>query len=183
MTPARTIELVVSLRVPDVVAATALRALKERLDFDKTLHGLRRHDYHRLRIDNGDESRAQKLAYALIEKTTTFVNPNKHSYSIKLDDRYLVPVKSAPKLPDGVRNVRLLVLPDDDEDRTGAVNMLRRKLEEPAVSSLSSGVLWELFIRADDDRRARNIALDIAVARERTKGLLLNPHYQRYEIL
>ncbi|MFC2075855.1 hypothetical protein ACFLT7_02105 [candidate division KSB1 bacterium] len=183
MTPPQTIELVVSLRVPDVVAATALRALKDRLDFDKSLHGLRRHDYHRLEIDNGDDTRARQLARALIEKTTTFVNPNKHSYSIKLDGQYLVPAKSTPELPDGVRTVRFLVLPDETEDSTAAVELLRRKLGEPAISSLSSGVLWELFIRADDDREARKTALDIAVARERDKGLLLNPHYQRYEIL
>jgi hypothetical protein len=183
MTARRTIELIVSLRVPDVVASTAFHALKERLDFGDTLHDLRRHDFHRFSMEDVDDDRAEKLTRALIEKTTTFVNPNKHSYSIRLDDRCLIPRKPDPEVPDGVRKVAVLITPIENGDEDNSIEFLRRKLDEPAVVSVSSGVLWDLFIKADSDADAERIALDIAVARRRTEGLLLNPHYQKCEII
>lgn len=177
-----TIELIVSLRVPDVVAATAFRALKDRLGFSAGLHGLRRHDYHLFEITDGDRARAEGLARALIERTTMFVNPNKHSYSIKLDDRDLVPGMTFPEPPAGVHAVSVLVLPLEEDD-SDSLDFLRRKLNEPAVSKVTSGVLWELLIRAGSREEAEATARDITVARERTRGLLLNPHYQRYELI
>ena len=50
------------------------------------------------------------------------------------------------------------------------------------VQSLLTGTLWTMALVADDAQQARQMAEEIAVTTAQSEGLLVNPHYQEYEV-
>jgi hypothetical protein len=66
---------------------------------------------------------------------------------------------------------------------TGFTERLNARLKGVAVSNMKCGEAWRLVVSASDERAALGAAEKMLVSRSRREGLLLNPHYQTYEIL
>ncbi|UCF04764.1 MAG: hypothetical protein JSV33_12690 [bacterium] len=60
---------------------------------------------------------------------------------------------------------------------------LNGRLKAASVSHLKHGELWRMLILADGLEEAQGKLERMLVTRSRREGLLLNPHYQRYEIV
>ena len=65
----------------------------------------------------------------------------------------------------------------------GFADRLNARLKGVAVSNMKCGEAWRLVVSAPDERAALAAAEKMLVSRSRREGLLLNPHYQTYEIL
>jgi D-serine deaminase-like pyridoxal phosphate-dependent protein len=66
---------------------------------------------------------------------------------------------------------------------TGFAARLNARLEGVTVSNMKCGEMWRLVVSAPSEREALAAAESMLVSRSRREGLLLNPHYQTYEIL
>jgi hypothetical protein len=65
----------------------------------------------------------------------------------------------------------------------GFAERLNARLRGVAVSHMKCGEVWRLVVSAPVERAALEAAERMLVSRSRREGLLLNPHYQTYEIL
>ncbi|NIM20342.1 MAG: hypothetical protein GTO51_08945 [Candidatus Latescibacteria bacterium] len=79
--------------------------------------------------------------------------------------------------------VESLVEEQDSAVRASAACKLQVDLKGAAVDVPNSGTLWWLVLSADSEAEARAAAEEVLVCRKRDRGLLLNPNYQRFEIL
>lgn len=163
------VELVVSLKIPDVVALTARQTLRRRLGHDE-LVDLTRADWWRLSLEVADEAAALLLGRELAEATNLFVNPNKHRYELGLST-------PLPAPREGVTAVAVLTGFRDDAGASLAAQALRGRLGYgDRVSAVELGTLWVYQLAVDDPVRARELAEAMTVTRSRTAGLLVNPH-------
>ncbi len=163
------IELVVSLKIPDVVAVTARQTLRRRLGHDE-LVDLTRADWWRLSLNVADEAAALALGRELAEATNLFVNPNKHRYEVGL-------TTPLPEPRDGVTAVAVLTGFRDDATASLAAQALHGRLGYgDRVAAVELGTLWVFQLAVDDTERARELAEAMTVTRSRTAGLLVNPH-------
>ena len=151
--PTKTIEMIVSLKVPDTTSITALQTL-QKLGFNK-IKGVKRADYYNFLVE-GDESKFREK----ISKVDILVNANKHTFdfSIKKDN-----------------TIKLLVKNIND-DGSGLLSVLKNRLGFDNIKKVEKSVLWALAIDAEE-KEARKIAEKAA------KELLVNEHYQEYSIL
>jgi phosphoribosylformylglycinamidine (FGAM) synthase PurS component len=65
----------------------------------------------------------------------------------------------------------------------GYAERLGSRLRGVAVSNLRFGDVWRLIVAAPSRERALADIERMVVSRSRREGLLLNPHYQKYEII
>jgi hypothetical protein len=65
----------------------------------------------------------------------------------------------------------------------GFAERLNARLKGVVVSNMKCGEVWRLVVSAPDERAALAAAEKMLVSRSRREGLLLNPHYQSFEIL
>jgi len=173
------VELMVRLKIPDVTALTAANALRRRLGYADALKQLKRADYYRLDLAAHDADAALELGKDLAERTNLFVNPNKHIYELKV----LQPRGQQVAREDGNFVVTVLVTDPADGSGRGMLAALQGRLGyQDRVQGLLRGTLWTIVLAADDPQQARQAAEDIAVTRSQDQGLLMNPHYQQYEI-
>ena len=151
--PAKTIEMIVGLKVPDTTAITALQTL-QKIGFDE-IKDVKRADYYKFLTEDNEEQFKNKIS-----KVDILVNANKHAFdfSIKKDN-----------------NVKILVK-NINEDGNGILFTLKNRLGFKNIKKAEKAVLWSLFIDADENK-AKNIAEKAA------KELLVNEHYQEYVIL
>jgi hypothetical protein len=70
----------------------------------------------------------------------------------------------------------------DDRERAFE-ERLNGRLREVSVSHLKCGELWRMLIPADGLEEAGAKLERMLVTRSRREGLLLNPHYQRFEVV
>jgi len=174
----QTVELTVELKIPDVTALTAASALRRLLGYEDVLVELRRADYYRLSLATDSEQEALQLAEDLAENTNLFVNPNKHRYEVAAG----VHNAAAPGA-DGTCAVNVLVTDPDSGSGEAVLSALQGRLGyRDQVSAVVAGKLWTLVLKADSEEQAEAIAKEIAVTESRGEGLLLNPHYQEYEM-
>ncbi len=172
-----TVELVVGLKIPDVTALTAANAIRRRLGYADVLEVLERADYYRLALDVTDREAAEALVREMAERTNLFVNPNKHTYDVRFpEDRTGVGAE------DGRFVVNVLVTSPDDGTGADIAALLHSHHGYPQVESVETGVLWTMHLVAESEARAREIAEDIAVTRSQGQGILMNPHFQEYEV-
>ena len=145
--------MVVSLKVPDTTAITALQAL-HKLGIIK-IKDLKRSDYYKFSVDGTKEQFKDKIC-----KVDILVNANKHSYgfSIQKDSSVKLLVKNI----NGGESSLLSTL----SDRLGFKN----------IKKAEKAVMWSMAIDADE-KEAKKIAEKAA------KELLVSEHYQEYEIL
>ena len=173
------IELLVSLKIPDVTALTAASALRRRLGYAEVLQDLQRADYYVLHLRADSEPAALAIARELAEKTNLFVNPNKHTYELRTPGHQAEPVPE-----NGVWPVEVLVTDAEGAEARDAEQALRERLgyaEE--VESVGQGTLWTMKLVAPDAEAATQLAEQITVTQARAEGLLVNPHFQTWQIL
>lgn len=149
----KTIEMIVSLKVPDTTAITALQTL-QRIGFNK-IKDVKRADYYRFLIEGDEEKFKNQIC-----KADILVNANKHSFT------FSIPKDS---------NVRILVKNINDGE-SGVLSTLKNRLGFKDIKKVEKAVLWSLSIESDE-KEARNIAEKAA------KELLVNEHYQEFEVL
>ena len=172
------IELLVTLKIPDVTALTAANTVRRRLGYAERLVALQRADYYRLEVDAETSAAAMDLVRELAERTNHFVNPNKHAFTVRPYDQRL-----SPPSRDGVYEVEALTT-DAESDRSGDLEaaLANDRLAQGKIKAVHTGVLWVLRLRAESPQEAVEMARDIAVTRARDQGLLANPHFQAVRI-
>lgn len=168
------VELLVRLKIPDVTALTAANALRRSLGYAQ-LRELRRADYYRLDLQVETVAEAVALAGELAEKTNLFVNPNKHVYEVVTD--------AAEAAPAAGQVVRVLVTDPHDGSAEGMLSALQGRLGYgDRVAGLTKGLLWTMVLDVADAAEARRLAAEMAETTSLEKGLLVNPHFQEFEL-
>lgn len=167
------LDLIVSLKITDVVAHTAFTTLTRRQSCD-SLESLARDDFYRLEIEASSEEEALSFGHRVIAETSCFVNPNKHRYTLAAGGL------AGDKDP---RRVRLLV--EWLQDGTAAILTESLGLDprfDGRIRDVSRGTLWTLVFKPGFQGDVRQAAEEIAIARDARTGLLANPHSQRVKI-
>ncbi len=168
------VALLVRLKIPDVTALTAANALRRSLGYTQ-LKALTRADYYRLSLNTETPAAALDLARELAEKTNLFVNPNKHVYELheQLD---------AGDAADG-HIARVLVTDPHDGSAEGMLAALQGRLGYgDRVAGITKGLLWTLHLDCADVEEARRLAAEMAETKSLEQGLLVNPHFQDFEV-
>lgn len=149
----KTVEMIVSLKVPDTTAITALQTL-QKIGFNK-IKDVKREDYYKFLIE-GDEKRFKEE----ICKVDILINANKNScdFSIKKDNTTKILVKNI------------------NDDGTGLLSTLKNRLGFKNITKVEKAVLWSLAIDADEKEKLK-------IAEKAAKELLVNENYQEYQIL
>ena len=175
----------------DLHAATAVRVMRERLEGGDRLLALFRCELHTF----SDEPSGGGMDRLL--DNGRYFNPNKHHYGhFVLDGGGIVGDAAGgalpPAWPGELRGTDLAALAGDGAalytrllggtPPAGAtavdVAAWPREQEGPLVS----GVLWRLVLQADRDEAA-GLGDSLAVARERKRGLLINPHMEAWSLV
>ena len=151
--PTKTVEMAVSLKVPDTTAITALQTL-QKIGFNKIIN-VKRADYYQFLIE-GDEKKFKNQ----ICKVDILVNANKHAYA------FSIPRENSIKIL--VKNI--------NNGESSILATLKNRLGFKNIEKVEKAVLWSLTIKAEE-KEARKIADKAA------KELLVNENYQEYEIL
>ena len=151
--PAKTVEMVVSLKVPDTTAITALQTLNK-IGFNK-IKDVKRAEYYKFSVEGDAEKFKEKIC-----KVDILVNANKHScdFIIKKDS-----------------NVKILVKNIND-DGSSILSTLKNRLGFKDIKEAEKATLWELAIDADENESRK-------IADKAAKELLVNENYQEYMIL
>ena len=149
----KTIEMIVSLKVPDTTAITALQTL-QKLGFNK-INDIKRAEYYKFLIDEDEEKFQDKIS-----KVDILVNAKKHycDFAIKKDGAIKLLVKNI------------------NDDGSGILSTLKNRLGFKNIKKAEKAILWSLSIVADE-KSAKKIAEKAA------KDLLVNENYQEFEIL
>ena len=145
--------MVVSLKVPDTTAITALQTL-HKIGFKK-ITDVKRGDYYKFSVE-GDEEKFMDN----ISKADIIVNANKHSFDFSISKNSTIKVL--------VKNI--------NDNGSGLLSTLKNRLGFANIKKIEKGVLWSLAVDAEE-KDARKIAEKAA------KDLLVNEHYQEYKIL
>lgn len=172
------VELLVTLKIPDVTALTAANSIRRRLGYAERLLALKRADYYRLELETETEQAAVDLVTDLAQRTNHFVNPNKHAFTVRTAQQRLTPPST-----DGAFEVEVLIT-DAEGDRAPDLEqaLANDRIAQGRVKAVHVGVLWSLTLRADSPQEALELARDIAITRARDQGLLANPHFQSVQI-
>ncbi len=160
-----TIEMFVSLKVPDNVAITAFNTIK-RMGF-KELKNLERSDYYKFDIKNNiDEFKKQ------ISNVDILVNANKHKYNFELNNEKTNNKKIKNK-DNNFKKINILI--QDIDNGSGLLSTLKERLGFDSIKKLERGILWTMHF--NKKANAKKISMDI------TKNLLMNENYQKYRVL
>jgi phosphoribosylformylglycinamidine (FGAM) synthase PurS component len=163
------LELFVTLRVVDRVALTARQTLADRLGYGDILADLKRQDYYRVAVA-GEEAEALAYLRDIAESTTLFANPNKETFTVQTVERPLSKDDSYVAL----------VYPREGLFDESLCRHLALELGFDGVVAAGRGVAWTIELARGADPK---YVEEILVARERSRGLLANPHAENYEIV
>ena len=165
-----TVEMFVSLKVPDNVAITAFNALK-RMGYDK-LKSLERSDYYKFDTKDNAEDFKEKISNVDI-----LVNANKHKYNFELNNEKNTNKKNKDNFENqkNEKYKKINILVQDLDNGSGLSSVLKERLGIKNITNAEKGVLWTMHF--DKKANAKKIAIDI------TKNLLMNENYQKYKIL
>lgn len=168
------VALLVRLKIPDVTALTAANALRRSLGY-RQLIALTRADYYRLSLQVDCPEAALELARELAEKTNLFVNPNKHVYE-------LYQKLAAGDTTDG-HVARVLVTDPHDGSAEGMLAALQGRLGYgDRIEGIEKGLLWTMHLDCATIEEARTLAQEMAETKSLEQGLLVNPHFQDFEV-
>jgi len=164
------LNLLVRLKVPDTVAASAYFALFDLLGHTN-LVSLGREELWRFsgRFD------PDRLLQELLKRTSRFVNPSKHAHRTADSLDELTPPQNNGGTPVGV-----LVSKRDDFTGRDAAHYCRDTLGLTEIAEVRYSTLWTLLITGDDPVDAARAMADCSA---RTPGLLANPHCETFEII
>lgn len=170
----QTVGILVRLKIPDVTALTAANALRRSMGYSQ-LKELRRADYYRLELAVDTQEQALELARELAEKTNLFVNPNKHVYELWTSREEAPPAEGTL--------AHVLVTDPHDGSAEGMLSALQGRLGYGGkVTGLTKGLLWTMVLDTDDSEEAKRLASEMAETKSLDKGLLVNPHFQEFEV-
>ncbi|HEY3396979.1 MAG TPA: phosphoribosylformylglycinamidine synthase subunit PurS [Armatimonadota bacterium] len=172
------IELLVTLKIPDVTALTAANTMRRRLGFAERLVDLQRADYYRLEIDAESEQAALDQVTDLAQRTNHFVNPNKHSFAVRVATTRMTP----PSRGDAYEVEVLTTDAEGDRSADLELALANDQITSGRIKAVHTGVLWTLWLRAESPQEALGLARELAVTRARDHGLLANPHFQEVRI-
>ncbi len=150
------------LKVNDPTALTTHETLQRALGYGRTVAGVGRSEVWGFRW--GESVEAAPILERLARETNLLLNPNKHRMEIAVGTGVLSPRG----------NVWVLVW-TAGEGRDLEETLRRHGLVSGSMPAVRKGTLWELDLAGVGAERAR-LAEEIAVARERGRGLLANPH-------
>ena len=123
------VEMLVSLKIPDATALSALQALHE-MGY-KQLKSLERSIYYQFQI-SGDEKKFRES----IAKADILVNSNKHTASFE--------ISKDPK--------RVFILVEDIEQGTVLLRNLKDRLGFSVIKSTNTGTLWAFTIDSKEKK-------------------------------
>jgi len=129
---------------------------------------LTRRDYYRLGVA-GDEAEGLDYLRKIVETTTLFANPNKETFSVELFHRPLSQER---------RHVAL-VYPHEGLFDEPLCRHLALDLGFDRIVAAGRGVAWTIQLAPGVEEK---YVEEILVARERARGLLVNPHAEKYEL-
>ncbi len=188
----------------DLVAMTALHALRETMGLADEVQALHRDDL--VSIEGAVSGTAEEWADSLTARQHWF-NPNKHRYALYeaamgahaaaegstawpepwLRRRVASDRPELAARPPAVDALAewlelsgpqgLYAVPLLVYDRETGVRPLAGRSPQPGVTHLR-GVLWTLVLAGDDAGAVSRRAEDIALTRHRRQGLLVNPHME-----
>jgi hypothetical protein len=164
------LDLLVRLKVPDTVAASAYFALTELLGHGD-LASLDREELWRF-TGTFDPDR---LLRELLKRTSRFVNPSKHAHR-----RVSYPAGLTPPRGDGGTPVGVLVSKRDDFAGRDALAYCRDALGLVEIEAVRYSTLWTLWLSGGDPAGAARRMADCAA---RTPGLLANPHCETFRVV
>ena len=167
----KTVEMIVSLKMPDNTAITTLQTL-QKIGFNK-IKDVKREDYYKFLIEGNEQKFKDKIC-----KVDILVNANKHSYQFSIPKEKNVKILVKPTKIEDFRDTKN---PNDflvnmNDDGSGLLSTLKNRLGFKDIKKAEKATLWSLSIDADE-KEAKKIAEKAA------KELLVNEHYQEYEIL
>jgi phosphoribosylformylglycinamidine (FGAM) synthase PurS component len=151
--PAKTIEMVVGLKVPDNTAITTLQTL-QKIGFNK-IREVRREDYYKFLIEDGGKKFKDEIC-----KVDILVNANKHYYDFS--------IKKSNSIKILVKNI--------NDDGSGILSTLKSRLGFKNIKNAEKATLWSLTIDADENEAKK-------IADRAAKELLVNENYQEFMIL
>ncbi len=164
------LDLLVRLKVPDTVAASAYFALSDLLGH-ANLVSLGREELWRF---SGDFD-PNDLLDELLRRTSRFVNPSKHAHRTADSLSTLTPIRS-----DGGTPVGVLVSKRDDFTGRDAALYCRDTLGLTEITEVRYSTLWTLMLTGDDPEGSARAMADCSA---RTPGLLANPHCEIFQII
>lgn len=195
-------------RSVDVVAMTAIHALRDTLGFGDEVAGLTRDDF--VLVEGVDAAAAEAWQRGFTSQQHWF-NPNKHRFAaLEVAEGGLRCAREGGDWPDPwARRLVDTDRPDlvarrargevDDVlgawigaepraghyavplavwDREAGIDALPRGAWPDPTRPRLRGVLWTLTLKSEDAARASARTEELAVARARRQGLLLNPHME-----
>lgn len=168
----------VKLRVPDLVALTAKRVIIKHIGISQ-LVDMQREDWWQIYISGEEE--VENYARDIAEKSSLFVNPNKHTYRLQVADSRGTKF-CATTLMDGLWVVPVGVWHYDDMSSDIIKRTLRERLFYKKVEGVKKGILWTLKIRGKNRSEAKKVAEEITLCKSRKRGLLSNPHVNYYQV-
>ncbi|MBN1164223.1 MAG: hypothetical protein JXB45_06570 [Candidatus Krumholzibacteriota bacterium] len=195
------VELWVRLKVVDLVQQTAWMTLTEKLDFNRFLCGLARYSYWGMEVEGLDREGVVREVDRVIRMDSAFTNQNKHFYRLmvrgadaaaaeKIEERGNLNLdRDFPVVPGSGGNngpihaCDLLIREQGGERENGFTARLQTRLPGVTVRGMKAGEVWRILVRSKDKEEAVRLVEEMAVTRSRREGLLLNPHYQRHEIM
>jgi hypothetical protein len=182
----------VRLKVVDLVVQTAWMTLTEKLDLGDELVGLARYSFWNMELEGPDAGRTIADVDRVIRMDSAFTNQNKHVYLLEIEGGASTgglalgedyPLMAEDKDMEGTYAVDCLVRELTTAREEGYRERLNSRLESAHVTGLVAGEVWRVLVRAGSERDAVEKVEALAVTRTRSQGLLLNPHYQQFEIL
>lgn len=185
-----TAQLWVRLKVIDLVVQTAWITLTETMGFAEDLRGMLRYAWWRFDADGEDAARISAAIDREIRMDSAFTNQNKHRYhlAVEADGKRIVSGDldlgaDMPGAGAGVFACDLLVTEKESGRDAAYAERLGPRLGTVRLSSVRSGEVWRLLVRAADHAEAAAKVEEMAVTRSRRHGLLVNPHYQGFALI
>jgi hypothetical protein len=182
----------VRLKVIDLVVQTAWMTLTEKLDLGRDLVGLARYSFWRMELEGRDAESTLADVDQVIRMDSAFTNQNKHVYLLEMEGVSPLgglalerdyPVMTEEGGTEGTYAIDCLVRELTTTREEGYRDRLNSRLESAEVGGMVAGEVWRVIVRAKNERDAIGKVEAMAVTKSRRQGLLLNPHYQRFEIL
>jgi phosphoribosylformylglycinamidine (FGAM) synthase PurS component len=168
--------IIVKSRLPDLVAITAKQTLTDIMGYKELLNHLESSILFELTIALR-EGNASELIKEATEKTTLFFNPNKE-YILMLNENE--DISKAFNIREGIGIIARI---SDIEGTKDLAPILWKNFGYKEIKEVKKYQLWYMILNTDDKTKAERLANEILITRSRKEGLLINPHYQKAEII
>ena len=174
----RVLYLMVALRGADPTALTAAYAMRHRLGLDASIADLARMQFWRFELEASSDARAVEEASSWVTQSQLFVNPNQHTHELVAADA------AAARRPAPAHEPWIVIRNEPDLDGEAATRLVRERLGGLSLVTAQKAVIWKLGLDPTlSAERCLELAEQVAVAQERSRGLLGNPHYQTVHVI